>query len=178
MRTASVIAASLLVVCGCSGREQPRLESLAQSLTKNWPRSNWDLELTVRAKETNGRVVLHCVLKNTSVTATALILNSSHLPWTAPAHLSVVVLTADGKMPARPPPPVVVSILEGGPNDLVINPGETLEGDVDLESGPIVPLGELPRDRDLLLIWSYSLEIRTPGEDSFFSGITLLQRRQ
>jgi len=178
MRTASVIAAGLLVVCGCSGREQSRLESLAQSLTKNWPRGNWDLELAVRAKETSGRVVLHCVLKNTSVTATALTLNQSHLPWTAPAHLSVVALTADGKMPARPPPPAVVSILEAGPNDIVINPGETLEGDVDLESGPIVPVGELPRDRDLLLIWSYSLDIRTPGENSFLSGITFLERRQ
>jgi hypothetical protein len=177
MRTTSVIAASLLVVCGCSGREQPRLESFAQSLTKNWPRGNWDLELTVRAKEISGKVVLHCVLKNTSVTATALTLNRSHLPWTAPAGLSVVVLTADGKMPARPPPPVVVSILEAGPSDIVMNPGETLEGDVDLESAPMVPLGELPREGDLLLIWSYSLDIRTPGENSFFSGITFLERR-
>jgi len=177
MRIASVIVASLLVVCGCSGREQPRLEPLAQSLTKTWPRGNWDLELTMRAMETNGRVVLHCVLKNTSVTATALTLNRSHLPWTAPAHLSVVALTADGTMPARPPPPVVVSILEVGPSDIVMNPGETLEGDVELESGPIVPVGKLPRNKDLLLIWSYSLDIRTPGENSFFSGVTFLERR-
>jgi hypothetical protein len=177
MRLASAIAASLLIVCGCSASEQPRLESLAQSLTKAWPRANWNLELTMRATETNGKVVLHCVLKNTSVTATALTLNRSHLPWTAPADLSVVVLAADGKMPARPPPPVVVSILEAGPSDIIMNPGETLDGDVDLESGPIVPVGKLPRNKDLLLIWSYSLDIRTPGENSFFSGVTFLERR-
>ena len=176
MRLASAIAASVLVVCGCSAREQPRLESLAQSLTKAWPRANWNLELRMRATETNGKVVLHCVLQNTSVTATALTLNRSHLPWTAPADLSVVVLAADGKMPARPPPPVVVSILEAGPSDIIMNPGETLEGDVDLESGPIVPVGKLPRNKDLLLIWSYSLDIRTPGENSFFSGVTFLER--
>ena len=177
MRIASVIAASLLVVCGCSGREQPQFESLAQSLSKAWPRGNWNLDLTMRATETNGRVVLHCVLKNTSVTATALTLNRSHLPWTAPADLSVVVLAADGETPARPPPPVVVSILEAGPNYIIMKPGETLEGDVELESGPIVPVGKLPRNKDLLLIWSYSLEIRTSGENSFFSGVTFLERR-
>jgi hypothetical protein len=177
MRIASVITSSLLVVCSCTGPERPPLEPLAQSLTKAWPRGNWNLELAMRATETNGRVVLHCVLKNTSVTPTALTLNRSHLPWTAPADLSVVALTADGKMPPRPPPPAVVSILEAGPNDIIMNPGETLEGDVELESGPIVPVGKLPRDKDLLLIWSYSLDIRTPGENSFFSGVTFLERR-
>jgi hypothetical protein len=177
MRIASVIAAGLLVLCSCSGRERPRLEPLAQSLAKTWPRGNWDLEMTMRAMETNGRVVLHCVLKNTSPTATALTLNRSHLPWTAPAHLSIVALTADGRMPPRPPPPVAISILESGPNDIVMNPGESLEGDVDLATGPIVPIGELSRDEDLLLIWSYSLDIRTPGENLFFSGITFLERR-
>jgi hypothetical protein len=58
-----------------------------------------------------------------------------------------------------------------------MNPGESLEGDVDLATGPIVPIGELSRDEDLLLIWSYSLDIRTPGENLFFSGITFLERR-
>jgi hypothetical protein len=55
--------------------------------------------------------------------------------------------------------------------------GEILEGDIDLASGPIIPIVKLPRDRDILLLWSYSLDISTPGENPFFSGIALLERR-
>jgi hypothetical protein len=58
-----------------------------------------------------------------------------------------------------------------------MNPGDILEGDVDLATGPIAPIGEFPRNKEVLLLWSYSLEISTPGENTFFSGITLLERR-
>jgi hypothetical protein len=175
MHIAPLIACSLLVLCGCSGREQPRLEPLAKSLAKTWPRANPHLELTLRATEIHGKVILHCVLKNTS--STALILNRSRLPWTSPAWLSVDAVAANGDLPPRPPPPVAISVLEAAPSQIVMNPGEILEGDVILASGPIIPIGELPRDKDILLLWSYSLDIGTPGENPFFSGITFLERR-
>jgi hypothetical protein len=175
MRIAPLIASSLLILCGCSGREHPRLQPLVQSLAKTWPRANLHLELTLRATEINGKVILHCVLKNTS--STALTLNRSRLPWTSPAWLSVDAVAANGDVPPRPPPPVVISVLEASPSQIVVNPGEILEGDVDLASGPITQIGELPRNKDILLLWSYSLDISTPGENPFFSGITFLERR-
>jgi len=72
---------------------------------------------------------------------------------------------------------VVISVLEAAPSQIVIGPGEILEGDVDLASGPLIPIGELPRDMDILLLWSYQLDINTPGENPFFSGITFIERR-
>jgi hypothetical protein len=175
MRIAPLIAASLLILCGCSGREHVRLELLVESLAKTWPRANLHLELKLRATEINGKVILHCVLKNTS--PAALILNRSRLPWTSPAWLSVNAVAANGDVPPRPPPPAEISVLEAAPSQIVMNPGDILEGDVDLATGPITPIGELPRDKDILLLWSYSLDISTPGENPFFSGITFLKRR-
>jgi hypothetical protein len=123
----------------------------------------------------NGKVILHGVLKNTS--NAPVILNRSRLPWTSPSWLSVDAIAANGKIPPRPPPPVVISVLEAGPSPIVISPGETLEGNVDLASGPLMPIGELPKNMDILLLWSYSLDISTAAENPFFSGITFLKRR-
>jgi hypothetical protein len=175
MRIGPLIASSLLVLCGCSGRQHAQLELLVGSLAKTWPRANPHLELTLRATEINGKVILHGVLKNTS--PAAVILNRSRLPWTSPAWLSVNAIAADGDVPPRPPPPAEISVLEAAPSEIVVNPGDTLEGDVDLRTGPIAPIGELPRDKDILLLWAYSLDISTPGENAFFSGITFLKRR-
>ena len=135
MRIAPLIAASLLILCGCSGREHVRLELLVESLAKTWPRANLHLELKLRATEINGKVILHCVLKNTS--PAALILNRSRLPWTSPAWLSVNAVAANGDVPPRPPPPAEISVLEAAPSQIVMNPGDILEGDVDLATGPI-----------------------------------------
>jgi hypothetical protein len=176
MNIATLIAASLLVLCGCNGREQsPLVEPIAQSLAKTWPRANLHLELTLRASEINGKVILHGALKNTS--DAAVILNRSRLPWTSPSWLSVDAIAANGEIPPRPPPPVVISVLEAGPSQIVISPGEILEGDVDLASGPLMPIGKLPRNVDIFLLWSYSLDINSPGENPFFSGIAFLKRR-
>jgi hypothetical protein len=174
MRIAPIVASSLLVLCGCSGREQPELKPLAQSLANIWPRANQHLELTMRATEINGKVILHGILKNSS--ATALTLNRSRLPWTSPAWLSVDAVTVNAEMP-RSPPPAVISVLEGASSQIVLQPGDILEGDIDLASGPLIPIGKLPRDIDVLLLWSYSLDISTPGENPFFSGIAFLERR-
>ena len=174
VRIAPLVASSLLVLCGCGSREQPQLKHLAQWLANTWPRANPHLELTLRATEINGQVILHGVLRNSS--ATALTLNRSRLPWTSPAWLSVDAVTVTGEMPKQRPP-VVISVLEVAPSQIVVQPGDILEGDIDLASGPLVPIGKLPRDQDILLLWSYSLDISTPGENPFFSGIAFLERR-
>jgi hypothetical protein len=165
-------------ICGCGERgRSPPLEPIALSLSKEWPRANPNLQLKMRAFEADGKVLLHCDLKNTSINPTNVILNRSHLPWTAPSWLAVVAMTADGKVLPKPETPVVVSILEAGPSNIVLKPGETLEGDVDIASGPLIPIKNLPRDKDILLIWSYFLQISTAGQDSFVSGATFLGRR-
>jgi hypothetical protein len=176
MNTALIIASSLLVLCGCSGVEQsPVADSIARSLAKTWPRANPHLELTMQAIEINGRVVLRGALKNTSDGAVTI--NRSRLPWTSPSWLSVNVIAANGEIPRRPPVPAAISVIEAGPSQIVLNPGDILEGDVDLLSGPLIPVGEPPSNIDILLLWSYSLYIGTAGENPFFSGITFLKRR-
>jgi hypothetical protein len=175
MRITPIIATGLLVLCGCNGHEQSSLEPIAESLSETWPRANLDLELILRAREINGKIILHCVLRNTS--DAALTINGSRLPWTSPTRLSVYAVGANGKVPLRPPPPVQISVLEAAPNPIVISQGEILEGDVELTSGPILPIGDLPRDLDILLMWSYWLDISTPGENPFFSGLTFIGRR-
>jgi hypothetical protein len=131
----------------------------------------------MRAFEADGKVLLHCSLKNTSNNPTDVLLNRSQLPWIAPSWLALVAMTADGEVLPRPAPPVVVSVLQAGPSDIVLKHGDTLEGDIDIASGPLVPIKNLPRDKDILLIWSYFLQIGTARQDLFVSGATFLGRR-
>jgi hypothetical protein len=172
MRLTLLVALGLMAIYGCSRSNQPELAPLAGSLARAWPRANPDLDMTMRAEKVKGHVILHCTLKNTSVAAVAL--NHSRLPWTAPAWLNVDALTADGKLTARPRAPAAISVLEAGPSKIVLDPSASLEGDIDLATGPIVPLIALPKDRDLLILWSYSLDVGNPSKSQVFSGITFL----
>jgi len=55
------------------------------------------------------------------------------------------------------------------PVEIAIRPNETWEGLLDLKS--VYPIDTNPRDRDVLLLWSYSYQKRT------YTGVTLLPMR-
>jgi len=68
--------------------------------------------------------------------------------------------------------PVVVENV-GPPMWVSIAPDVTLQGDVDLQYVPL----DLPRDRDLLLLWSHSVALNRDAEHVMVSGVTFLPRR-
>jgi hypothetical protein len=172
MRITAALVASLLALCGC-GRTRPEivaLEPLARALQEEWPASTRDVRMTISIQQVTGHEVLHCRLENTSVNAIEL--DSSALPWRTPALFQFRTVTAQGKVLPRYPPIVIQSM--GLPQFVSVASGEILEGDVDFA---YMPVGELPRGEDLLLLWSHGLGIDRGARHAVLTGITLLPKR-
>jgi hypothetical protein len=112
-----------------------------------------------------------------------VVFDESTLPWKTQGTLRLTAITANGKVFSQPPPPSQVIARIGPPRkQVVLKVGDSLEGDVDLAS---LAIGRLPRDEDIVLVWSFWLGIK--GEDQapyffgavenpFFSGIALLKK--
>jgi hypothetical protein len=135
MRITTAVVASLLALCGC-GRTRPEivaLEPLARALQEEWPASTRDVRMTISVKQVTGHEVLHCRLEN--ISANAIELDSSALPWLTTALFQFRTVTAQGKVLPRYPP--VVMQLMGLPQFVSVASGKTLEGDVDLANMPI-----------------------------------------
>ena len=180
-RFAIAICGILLVCCGCERRGQAVLQPFVGALGDVWPRANSDLRLTIQARDTGGKIILHCVL--TSLAQVPVVFDESTLPWKTQGTLRLTAITANGKVFSQPPPPSQVIARIGPPRkQVVLKVGDSLEGDVDLAS---LAIGQLPRDEDIVLVWSFWLGIN--GEDQapyffgavenpFFSGIALLKK--
>ena len=82
------------------------------------------------------------------------------------------VVTAQGKVLPRYPPIVIQMV--GLPRFVSVASGEIIEGDVDLA---YMPIGEPPRNEDLLLLWSHGIGIARGAVHAVLSGITLLPKR-
>jgi hypothetical protein len=172
MRITGALVASLLALCGC-GCTHPEivaLEPLARALQEEWPASTRDLRMTISVKQVTRHEVLHCRLENTS--ANAIELDSSALPWRTPALFQFRTVTAQGKVLPRYPPIVIGSV--GLPQFVSVASGAILEGDVDFA---YMPIGDLPRNEDLLLLWSHGLGIDRGATRAVLTGITLLPKR-
>ena len=172
MRITTALVAGLLALCGCE-RTRPEtvaLEPLARALQEEWPASTRDVRMTISVKQVTGHEVLHCRLENTS--ANAIDLDSSALPWSTTALFRFRTVTAQGKVLPRDPP--IVIQLVGLPQFVSVASGEILEGDVDFA---YTRLGELPRNEDLLLLWSHGLGIDRGATHAVLTGITLLPKR-
>jgi hypothetical protein len=151
MRTVFAIFA-LAIVCGCSERcGQPPLEPLARGLSEAMRPAYADFTLEIRAIDNGNRVILHCLLKNVSIAATAIDVDASTLPWKNPEDFDFNAVAANGDVVHRNPPPVEVAQIRGLPTPLTIASGESIEGDIELSK---MPIGALPRNEDLLLLWS------------------------
>lgn len=181
-RLAIAICGTLLVCCGCEKRGQPALQPFVGALGNVWPRANSDLGLTIEARDTSGKIILHCVLKNTSLAQVPVVFDESTLPWKTRGKLGITAITANGKIFSQPPPsPETASI--GPPSKLVaLKVGDSLEGDIDLSS---LEIGRLPKGEDIALVWSFWLGIK--GEDQapyffgavenpFFSGVAFFKK--
>ena len=172
MRNTAALVATVLALCGC-GRTRPEtvaLEPLARALQEEWPASTRDFRMTISVKQVTNHEVLHCRLENTS--ANAIELDSSALPWLTPALFQFRTVTAQGKVLPRYPP--IVIQMAGLPRFVSVASGAILEGDIDLA---YVPIRELPRNEDLLLLWSHGLNTARGAERAVLSGITLLPKR-
>jgi hypothetical protein len=182
MRIAVAICGILLVCCGCERRGQAAVQPFVGALGDVWPRANSDLRLTIQARDTGGKIILHCVLKNTSAAQVPVVFDESTLPWKTPGTLGITAITANGKIPSQPPPPPTIARIGPPSKQVVLKVGDSLEGDVDLAS---LAIGQLPRSEDIVLVWSFWLGIK--GEDQapyflgavenpFFSGVAFLEK--
>ena len=168
-----MVVLSWFLLSGCPARgehprdESPDLAALARGLEEVWPHPTREVQMTISVGGTAGHEILHCRLTNTS--ANVLQLDRSALPWMTPGLFSIAVVTAQGLMPRNP----VIMSLQMEPQSISIAAGENLEGDVDLTH---VPTGPLPRDKDVLLVWSHALTIGDRSEGVRVNGITFLPR--
>jgi hypothetical protein len=173
MRKVIALLALSIVVCGCSERGgQPRLEPLARGLGEAWQPVARDLKLEMHAANNGEQVTMHCVLKN--VSANAIEVDASTLPWNNADLFSVSAVAADGKvvMQQQKLPPVRLSRISVLPRPVAIASGESMEGRIDLGE---MPISNLPRNEDLLLLWSYQmLKNRRSDAQYMLSGVTLL----
>jgi NADP oxidoreductase coenzyme F420-dependent len=64
--------------------------------------------------------------------------------------------------------------ISGTPQPVSIAVGKSINGEIDLE---LMPITDLPRDEDLLLLWSYGLGDVGSNAHYSLSGITLLKRK-
>jgi hypothetical protein len=180
MRLTISICAILFLCGGCGRREQPALQPFVGVLGDVWPRANSDLKLTIQPRDAGGKVILHCVLKNTS--QVPVVFDESTLPWRTQGSLGVSAVTADGKVFSEPPPPAEIARIGPPRHRVVLKSGDSLEGDVDLAT---LAIGQLPRDEDVVLVWSFWLGIQGVDqepyffgavENPFFSGIAFLKK--
>jgi hypothetical protein len=175
MRMAFAVFALAIIVCACSGRcGQPRLEPLAHGLSEAMRPAYADFTLEIRAIEKGNSVTLHCALKNVSILATAIDVDASILPWRNPEDFDINAVAANGDVVHRNPPPVEVAQIRGLPTPLTIASGESIEGEMELGK---MPIGALPRNEDLLLLWSTSIREFRSGNYLRLSGVTLLKAK-
>jgi hypothetical protein len=181
-RLAFAICGILLVCCGCERRGQAVLQPFVGALGDVWPRANSDLRLTIQARDTGGKIILHCVLKNTSLAQVPVVFDESTLPWKTQGTLGITAITANGKVFSQPPPPPEIARIGPPRKQVVLKVGDSLDGDVDLAS---LAIGQLPRGEDIVLVWSFWLGIN--GEDQapyffgavenpFFSGVAFVKK--
>jgi hypothetical protein len=180
MQLAAAICGFFLFCGGCERRVQPALQPFVSALSDVWPRANANLGLIIQARDEGGKVILHCVLKNTA--QVPVVFDASTLPWKTQWALRITAISASGKIFSQPPPPQVIARIGPPSEKVALKVGGSLEGDVDLASLSIV---NLPRSEDILLVWSSWLGIK--GEDQepyffgavenpFFSGVAFLNK--
>lgn len=173
MRKAFALFSLSLIVCDCSGEVgQPRLEPLARGLSEAMRPAYADFTLEIRALDKGDRVILHCVLRNTSIAESAIDVDESTLPWRNADIFDINAVAVNGKVVHRNPPPVVARI-SGMPKLLTVASGQSIEGEMDLGA---MPISGVPRNEDLLLLWSSSIR-KFSGDNDWvvLRGVTFLR---
>jgi hypothetical protein len=174
VRKAFALFSLSFIVCGCSERGgQPRLEPLARGLSEAMQPAYADFTLDIRAQDKGNRVILHCVLRNVSIAKTAIDVDESTLPWRNADFFDINAVTANGKVVHRNPWPVELARISGPRTPLTVASGQSIEGEMDLGA---MPINGLPRDEDLLLLWSSSIrEFRADNDSVVLRGVTFMR---
>ncbi len=170
------VSALLIFFCACSEHGAgARIEPLARGRAEAWQSAPGDLKLEIHPENNGAQITMHFVLKN--VSGKAIEVDQSTLPWNNADLFSVSAVDADGKVIHQDPVPIPVEIirLSVPPQPFAIASGESMDGRVDLG---ILPIKDLPREEDLLLLWSYrELKNWASGDRYVLSGITLINSR-
>lgn len=175
MANRDVSYAILLLLCGC-GPLHPttgtalQLEGITRGLQQVWP-GGYPLQMRVTVKGSPHHEYLHCQLFNRS--GHILRLNQSDLPWVTPGLFNVAVLNSAGRIVTMTG---IISVLSNGPRPISLGSGRTIAGNVPLKD--VSPGGSIPRDQDLMMIWSYSVEMFGSRTGFLESGVVFLPKRQ
>jgi len=112
------------------------------------------------------------VLRNVSIAETAVDVDGSTLPWLNSDLFNINAVAADGKVVHRNPWPVALGRISGPRTPMTIAWGKSMEGEMDLGA---MPISALPRNEDLILLWSYSIREGHSDNYQMFSGATFLK---
>jgi hypothetical protein len=158
-----------LALLGC-GRETIDVARLSAVLDEALPDGPFYASLSLKMVEIerDGKDVIHCVLENG--TGAPITLDASTLPWETPGFFNVNAVTPDGKVLRGSG---LVSVLSSGPNPVTLEEDKPLEGDVEVK---YLPIADLPRSQDLLLLWSYPLGT-IDGRGYRVAGTLVLKKR-
>lgn len=176
MRSAIVLILVSIAICGCSQRKgQPELEVLVHGLAEAWQPVAHDMKLDISPEADGNHLTLHCVLRNLS--AGEIDVDQESLPWNNADAFSVSAVAADGKVIQQNTvsTPGVIARISAPHAPVAFASGESMEGRIDMG---LMRIGDIPRNEDLLILWSYPLlkEWRSDARYAL-SGITLLIAR-
>lgn len=173
MRLVIAIFTLSIFVLGCGERSgRPGVDPSVVGTAKVSPPLAHGLQLDIRSKNNGNAVTMHCQLKN--ITAEAIEVDQSTLPWNNADQFSVDALASDGttRQQQHTPPPVEIIRLSAPIAPISISPGESLKGKFDLE---IMPIKNLSRSMSWTLRWSYgNLKVWHSDAQYMLSGATLV----
>jgi hypothetical protein len=173
MRNLIALFTLSIVAGGCSGGDgQPRLEPLARGLSDAMQPAYADLRLEINALNEGDRVILHCVLRNVSIAASAIDVDPSTLPWRNPDFFEIDAVSANGKVVHRSPWPIELGPISALLSPLTVASGKAIEGDMYLRE---MPTSALRTNEDLLLLWSTSIRVFNPETATELRGVTFLK---
>jgi hypothetical protein len=173
MRKVIAIFVLSLIIGGCSEQGGlPRLEPLARGLSEAMQPAYADFKLEIHVIDKGNQVILHCELRNISIAETAIDVDASTLPWRNADMFGIDAVAANGQLVHRYTPPVHLGRISGLPTPLTIAAGQSIEGEMDLTA---TPNSGLPRNEDLLLLWSSSIHGMHSEDYYVLRGVTFLK---
>jgi hypothetical protein len=139
-----VVCASPCVVIGAENS----LELWAKDYQVSSAPGHPDVCVSAYAKRVAGRHMLAFRLTNHS--RANLTFDDYDLPWAFPYAIRITVVTSDGK---RVPNVYPIADKPIERQKVILRPGESLEGDYDLEH--VVDFAWAPKNKDLIVLWCY-----------------------
>jgi hypothetical protein len=171
-KLAALFMLSIVAVACDGGGGQPRLEPLARGLSDAMQPEYADLRLEISALHEGDRIILHCVLRNVSISASTIDVDASTLPWRNTDFFEIDAVSGNGKVIHRSPWPIELGRISALPSPLTVAGGKTIEGEMYLHE---MPISGLPTNEDLLLLWSTSIRVFNSETATELRGVTFLK---